>query len=290
MPQKNNKAENKQSENKKTSKLHAIRTFKTDTSEVIKKGEVSLTDIFLKQRAKKPRLASTQQSSKNKALVFTGLGIIACIVIGISLFLFSKQVATEPQREILRPPKPILLNQKETILELTNKKGFGNQIKNLLRAEYNIGDIIYIPLKKESETGAYYLNTKEFLSFLQAETPAFLTTAVKDGFFLGILILGKNHPILIFEIKRGEHNNAFAGMLKWEKHMLNDLGFMLKENLGNTLSPVFTDKIIKNQNVRAVEAENNIILLYSIFNKKYLIITENTKVFEEIIKQFVLFS
>lgn len=280
----------------KKSTLFGIRTFKSDLSETMKKGEVSLTSAFLnqdKQRSAQNSRVNQAHTIKKILLIVSGVILIVTLV-GVSVFFFFRDSKNTPtQDQIIKPPKPLVFSQSEVILEATSETNLKNQLEQIIEKEYLLGDLVYFPIKKDNQ----YLNSKKFLNLLNTVSPTFLTTFLEDDFFLGILSADTNHPVLIFEIKEEQYDSAFAGMLRWEKQILNDLSFMFIRNVANiTTTPVFVDKIIKNQSARIAEIAKQIgdeegsILLYSVFDRKYIIIADDQEVLSEIIRQFVLYS
>jgi len=285
---------NKDGDSQKTnSSLQTIRTLKSDMSDVLKKGEVSLTSAFLKQGPGEngEGMEPTGGSKKNFTL-FIALGSIlaAAAIFGI---IYSSLIKKEagPQPTILIQPEPILTSQEKIVLEVTDQASLKEQTQKALANTYKIGDLIYAPIEKRTESGlTYFLETNQLFSFLNASTPVFLTSFLKNNFFFGVINLEKNYPVLIFEINEGEYDSAFAGMLKWEKHLPEDLSFMVRDEAAPEEEAEFKDKIIKNQSVRIIEKNGESLLLYSIFNEKYIIITENAGALQEIIQQFIRFK
>jgi len=275
-------------------KLPRIRTFQTDSAEVIRKGETSLSDIYQRQQKRKSSFLQGQQNKipinqKSWAII---LSLIALATIAglTSLYFLNKKPPVEDTNKITQPSKSILPNQEEIILEATTRENFEKQLNILLKTNYDAGILVYLPIKKETSAGSYFLNSKIFLNFLNTNVPVFLTSFLEEDFLLGIINLEKNYPILIFKTEKKNYDSVFAGMLTWEENLLKDLNFLLAEELKPSDNIVFSDKIIKNQSARIVEKDGQLIFLYTIFNKSYLIITNSPKALEEIIEQFVLYK
>jgi len=87
--------------------------------------------------------------------------------------------------------------------------------------------------------------------------------------------LSKDWPILILSIR--SYESAFAGMLKWEKTMGQDLSAIFNSaNAGD-----FQDKEIQNHDTRT-----NSVLIYSFINRNYLVIVQNEEPLKEIFRRF----
>ena len=79
-------------------------------------------------------------------------------------------------------------------------------------------------------------------------------------------------------IKLSSFENAFAGMLAWEKTLSQDIGplFATSELLRNLpIDSVFTDIVDKNKDIRILMFNDQTVLLYSFFDNNKLIITDN---------------
>ncbi|MBU1092054.1 hypothetical protein KKA27_04305 [Patescibacteria group bacterium] len=283
--------------NNKNSKVQNIRTFRSDASDFVKEKGSSLTDLFMEQQratslAKDHETTSESFSTKTRTQkkILLYLPLLLLFVIGTSIFLFLRRSEPTPQEFTPPPPTPIITGQKEVTLEFSNKKLFEEQLSKTIGAPRNPGDLVSIIIKKSDENGnVYYPDSKEFLDLMQITPPSFVTSFIKENFFLGSLQLAENHPVLIFEIEK-QQSTVFSGFLRWEENILSDLDFIVG-NLSVPYSSLsFTDEIIKNQNARVIEWQDNIVFLYIFLDKKYIIITNSSRALEEIIRRFVLFK
>jgi len=114
-------------------------------------------------------------------------------------------------------------------------------------------------------------------------------------FMIGMYQTDKNNPFLIF--KASYFENAYAGMLEWEKILEKDMKVLFRlpgyEKIGDLLAELnaepikqFQDTVILNKDVRIIKDENaNTLLLYSIIDKETIIITTNENAFKEIINR-----
>ena len=108
-----------------------------------------------------------------------------------------------------------------------------------------------------------------------------------------------NAPFIIF--KTDFFQNSYAGMLDWEKNMVDDLAILLNfeekiKNQNNTGTSTvrgylavrgrFEDKIILNRDVRKFTNENGVsLLVYSFIDKDTLVITTSENVLRSIIQK-----
>ena len=105
-----------------------------------------------------------------------------------------------------------------------------------------------------------------------------LTRALEPVFMLGLL--GESR-FIIFKLSSFE--NAFAGMLAWEATLKEDLnGLFLKPVTASSTPQSFQDIIYRNKDVRALVDGGEAYLLYSFFDSKTLIITDDLETLEQL--------
>ena len=100
----------------------------------------------------------------------------------------------------------------------------------------------------------------------------------------------KSHLFLMFEIK--DYNQSYAGMLAWERTLLNDMFPFFKIDVSgdssNLLNTPWKDTIINNKDVRVLYDKNSNSLLYYIFiDKSNFLITDNEDTIKEIISRLL---
>ncbi|PIS13577.1 MAG: hypothetical protein COT67_01035 [Candidatus Tagabacteria bacterium CG09_land_8_20_14_0_10_41_14] len=279
--QNTNQPEEQQKKTEEKTDLHALRTFKSDLSETLKEGKMSIADIYLKQKEIPQNGRKTESQYLKRAALFSFIALAMTAAGVFIFFLIAGNNGEEPQN-VQEAPPAILINEQEIILEVSDKTDFGNKFSLLFEKSYNAGNLIYLPVKT---TGGIYLTSKDFLNLLESNAPGLTTSFITEKIQLSLLNLQRLHPILILEIQKGQYDSAFAGLLRWEKQLPQDLNFILSKGETPPRAVFFEDKLIKNQSVRALKKEGETIMLYSVFNKKYIIITDDEIAFEEIIKR-----
>jgi len=127
----------------------------------------------------------------------------------------------------------------------------------------------------------------EFLRAIGTGHPSELERALSPEFFFGIHTVDKNAPILVMEV--ASYELAFAAMLEWEETMNADLApiftpvaaYRLDAN-GLPIERAFTDVVMRNYDVRALEDDNGAVQLYYSFpTRDLLIIAESPFSFTE---------
>jgi hypothetical protein len=269
-----------------------IRTFKTDIAEYLKKKDISLTEIAAAQERRRRQyalIAKPDGGFRKKIIIFAAAIILLVAASGFLIFFIKNKQKPSSQAVEPSPPAPILTSQKEVILDFQDGDDMERKISEVLTTNLGPGDLLYLPLRlrRETKKETHFIGAKEFLKFIEAEASPNLTNFLKNSFFLGVLHLKKNYPVLIFESQKGKIENIFAGMLSWEKSLVKDLSFLIptKKTESRILFPSFTDKIIENNASRIIQAQGETILLYTILNNKYIIITTSEESLKEIIKR-----
>lgn len=142
----------------------------------------------------------------------------------------------------------------------------------------------------EGERGRRVATTQEWFERLSGSADPALVRAFAPTFMLGVYGGDRNEPFLI--LKTAFYENAFAGMLTWEKTMGNDLAPLFGSTLSmraheNPQSPsgsFFSDEIINNKDTRALRnLDGEIELMYSFVDRETLVITTNKTTFLEIL-------
>ena len=129
---------------------------------------------------------------------------------------------------------------------------------------------------------------------LHTRIPSSLLRSLDPDFFFGIHSFNQNNPVLIFTTT--DYQNAYAGILSWEKAMPNDIGGLFASptvspstsgtSTATTTLPVFQDKVITNKDTRAlVDSTGKTLFFYSFVDQNTLIFTTSASTFGEVISR-----
>lgn len=142
-----------------------------------------------------------------------------------------------------------------------------------------------IELKKGEGVNSPLMTTSAFLDFLQARAPGSLVRAFNPLFMMGLLSGNPRHTFLI--IKLDSFENAFPGMLGWEKFLADDLlplfaADAIVKNLPS--DTVWKDITIQNKDARVLkDSTGTTVLLYSFFDNNRLLITDSEETLRTLI-------
>lgn len=271
--------------------------------------------VVVEKKARNPELVrNTLTIVVSAILVLLGIGSL------VGFYLLQKKPPT------LSTPSPV----DQTIISFSNKEII--PIENLGREELIVkinaikdaqggsdNQITYIALTKQVDNEAVPVSLTEFLAILKTSIPPATLRSFKNQFMLGMEYNGRNQPFII--IKLSSFDNAFAGMLAWEKTLNSDLGVIFSrrsipitsntptastdENQSSTTPPTtqpvtrivntdanansnFEDVTIQNKDARVLKnSRGEEVMLYSFLDQNTLLITSGASSFHDILNKYL---
>ncbi len=210
--------------------------------------------------------------------------------IGIGYWYFSNLPASPKSAPRVTGTAKIILADKEKMLDTTRlaRDTFITAFARERSAALALSSFtLIVPAKAiqgaDGEAAVQALAASEFLSLISAGVEGGFVRALEPHFALGLRGLPTNRAFLIF--KTNYYQTALAGMLKWEKNMLGDIGPLFGEAIGGVN---FTDRTIRNRDVRELlGTDGKPLLLYGFADKKTLIVTNDGDSFEKIMGKLV---
>lgn len=259
--------------------LPVLRTFKSDSSQYIKKEGISMVDVATAEAKK--GFGSFAVAGPNRSL-FTKRNIIlagAVLIIAgagfAGLLVFSKKEAAQPA--VISLPKPVLT------ADFEKEATFGTLL-DVTKEPVKENKLLYLAVINEDGQTKRLATASEFFSNFGVAFPGDISDIFEENFMLSVY---NSHPSLIFKVK--SYEKVFISMMKWEGNMAGDLRdiFMIKDVMA--VSGSFADKVIKNHDVRILNDSQGIpIISYSFINKEYLAVSAGEDALEEIIRRFSL--
>ncbi len=232
------------------SPLKNLRTYQGDVAEALKDSNASMLSISLAARKKKekepPPTQTPIERKREKKNTMLALSSALLLVIGLSILgsLYYVHVQNLPV-PVIEPPRSIISFDRETeILSngLTKEKFLSvvEDIKNDPKEKNKpASSITYLHIVKRASTTPTIIvtdsiNGSEFLSLLKSRAPISLTRSFVSSFMLG-LYRGRNNDAFIL-IELSSYENAFDGMLSWEKNMWGDIGALMSPKIISVVS------------------------------------------------------
>jgi len=306
-----------------SSPLKQIRTFQGDVAEALKNQNESVVSIqraevkraerkieepvvekadFLKPVTITPEVARTappkevktltseqieqRKSIKSGILLFLGIIVLVALGAGGAWFGYKQYktkvavpIATEFENKFLSTDNFIdtdaLTLKRESLIKLVRGELEKTGFKGIEQIELHKGSNIDAPL----------LPTETFLTLIQSHAPGSLIRAFNPLFMLGTIGENPKHTFIL--IKLDSFENAYAGMLKWEPNLADDLlPFFAPEEVTSTLpsNTLFTDVTIQNKDARVLkDPAGTSVLLYSFYDNSILVITDSEETLRTLI-------
>lgn len=302
------KEEDNQKKNPEKIPQIAIRTFRSDLAEVVKKNKISIDKAFLAEQKKEGNSSLMSfgdkkinyKTKKNLFFSFFSLFLVFAGVFAVYWVYSNKptplvkvdevEVKTfiypEYQREIFV--------DSESIIKLTDT--IRNELKN---SSLPIGSVLHLFLTKKHTdqkniTGKSVLETEELFALINSRVSSNFVRFLEKDFMYGFYSSLDIYPFLIFKTNSFDH--SFPEMLAWEKNLMEDLRPLLVEDnpsistidLRNSVFE-FKDVVLNNIDARAVlDERGEIIFVYSFVDANTLVITTNKNVLKEIVSRLTI--
>lgn len=281
--------ENKNDQKGEGPRKPIIRTMVSDVQEYLKGKKFSLTDLLAQKEKRAEEGFEEPWTERFKPAFYFLALILAVIFIGFGAFWLRK-AALEPK--VPKPVQPAAIIPASVVktieLDSPTRDSFLNEWSgyfNLRLLPREFGQIIIFDISQNK-----FLEAKDLFELLKINLPPLLSAGLEGPMTIGVMDTPRgNEPIFIFKIK--SFSDAFAGMLNWEK----DLPAALEGLLSTEISLFradnnFQDVVVANHDARLLKnkgGEN--ILVYAIFNRRFLILAQSPRALETIVKQLSLF-
>ena len=179
--------------------------------------------------------------------------------------------------------------EKEVVLSDLSRMGLIGSVTQNTEA-LGIDEVRHLIIKEQSSGigGPVLMSSERFLSLLESRAPGSLIRAFDPLFMHGIIGRESGAPSTFIIFKLESFENAFAGMLDWERALAEDIGplFGTAESIRNAgAEPAFRDITTRNKDVRVLEINGQISLLYSFYDNEILIITDNLETMQTLIER-----
>jgi len=275
---------------KKRTPLKQIRTFQGDVADALQKQQESLASIqqveHLKKKKVKLAKTSSVNSKKRKEFFYLLLGsllLLALSAIGV-WYAYNEYVEKTTTPPMVVPANRFIYADTEVVLNITaiSREDFIKTLSNAIEGVPE-GKLSHIVLKKNVVRGDGLLSSSEFLDILKSQAPGNLIRALNPLFMFGAI--GENAFLIM---KLASFENAYAGMLAWEKNLNRDIGPLFATAKLSRSAPsesTFIDLRDKNKDIRAFMFEDQTILVYSFLDNNTLIIADNVEILGTLIER-----
>jgi len=306
----------------RSSIVKALRTYKSDVAEAIKKQGASLVSIVTaenKRRVRReqesliPKKEIWKPKKKKRKIAWKSIAVVVVSVVFLgagansAVFFYLESIQDGPIIKVFDIPSLVFVDAQEKF-DVTglSRREFLNQLNaKKIGVDTSLGSIkhFYIAhniLAEDGSEESILLNSDELFSLLDTQAPTPLIRSLVPTFMFGVHVFDGNQPFFI--LNTNFYENAFAGMLEWEAFMGDDLAPLfgprfapstLSTQVGTTSAttttdtlfpPPFEDLTIKNKDIRvSYNEDGGIKLLYGFPDAQTIIITTDEHTFDEIL-------
>jgi hypothetical protein len=284
----------------------ALRTLEGDIAEAIEKRNASLASMAIaseQSRSEEAGKKHTAKGSRGKLLIILSSILLVLIGIGAAYYLYleSPLAPGTPATPAASPIPSVVAADSQKSLDVSGMTAVAVDAaisKSFGAALGSHGSVVEIVPLEKTGTSESIVGAADFLILAGVPAPDLLTRSLNSEWMLAVYNDdGSPEPVLI--LTDNFFQNAYAGMIEWEKSMINDLSPLLgysDNQSATTASPTpstyfgiqgsFKDGVIMNKDIRAfTEPDGTVPLLYSFIDNNTIVITTDGKALSEIISR-----
>lgn len=276
-------------------KIKRVRTYQGDVANTLKNEQTSAVQMVLAEHKRREKRKKDKSPATKKNLTFIILSILLVVtgVIALSAvaFYIIKKVRVPAIQTPIEIVSPIFSETKKEI-DVTDfsKTNLVETIQDeILNINIRLDFIEYLYFTEnisriDGQPDVKVLITPQrFFEIINTKMQDSLLRSFGSSFMFGVYSFNGNQPFIILDTKFFE--STFIGMLKWEPYMASEILPLFDiKTTPTVLDKKFEDVVVKNRDLRVLrDDEENIILLYSFFNRNTLILATDTKTLDEII-------
>lgn len=277
-------------DNKKETKIPAVRTFRSDLDQAVHDQGASLASIMLAEKKHQEETSKVVAAKSIKSsLIYVLLSILLIVGAVVSYFVFKSMTDKASTAQVVQDQLSTYVSY-DTVTHLKadgliGKESIGAVVQSARSQAGKNGSIEVLSFEKNAP--AVTLTTSEFFKALMVNPSANLLNSVSENLMTGIYTTPNldRHLFLIFGVQN--YDKALTGALEWERTIINDLFTIFNIQVSGNYSPIlnsqFEDVVINNKNARIIRDVNGKPALYMLFiNKDLFIITDNEDAIQEI--------
>ncbi len=263
--------------------IHSIRTFKMDAAEAVKYGNVSKVDIAVaeqKKRETSKTIEYTGETHRSPGLYVAIVLVVIVALCGGWYYWFASTGGTKAQTPTVSVVfKPIVPYTQASIISLDLNDPDVDPLSlagaKLAAANLSVSSLLAL-VPVASATSTLPLPIAGTLS--RTHIPDRLLRSLSDDYMIGAYSYDMQGAFVI--LKNTFFQNAFSGMLDWEKDLGSDFLPLIRvsypgEGVGS-LAASWTDSVVSNIDVRALQdTTGKTVLAYAFADKDTIVIATN---------------
>ncbi|MEK7662320.1 MAG: hypothetical protein AAB355_02375 [Patescibacteria group bacterium] len=266
-----------------------VRTLEGDIASAMKEKKGSVVSIAIAEQKKREKEFHFEgaETGKNSFFVFASVVALAGGIVLFGFMFFERQNANQEPQEQKTPS--IVFAEKEKAIEMakaSRSKIISEVSKETNQSTLKLNTIEQIRFMEISGDIKTELNVNGLISAMGTHMPGILERSLSPEFMLGIHSWDGNQAFLV--IKTDFYENAFLGLLRWERDMAGDLlplfGKTISDENRYLLEKDFSDIVIKNRDARVLYDNNGAVsIIYAIPDKKTIVISSHEDTLSEVI-------
>lgn len=270
-----------------------IRTMRTDAELYAKEKKLSTMQISASAYASQTKLPMSAEDTKSplKMILFAGVVLLCVVVLGLGAWwLLSSKNRGLPAQELPPPPAIVFVDGQNILtIKQTNRASVVGAIADERAKTFRSGILNYYPIKVSlANNVSAYLQIKDLSKLLEWHTPPLLLENLAPDFNAYIFANKQTNDLAVI-MKTTNFEKAFSSMLEWERALARDWQDFLNNISGTVAFPsAFQDEIIKNNDARILKKDDgSVIVGYTIFNKKYIVISTSREALGAIVDRLI---
>jgi flagellar basal body-associated protein FliL len=278
----------------KRSILKNLRTYQGDVDDIVGKGEVTMTSIALAEQQRqslRPDVAAAEQPTdqeniQHKIMLIVGglLLILGIVTIGAVIY---NSMQDKQQAKIAVSDALVAYAQKNDLPTASSTRAdlLGQIISYRQSFKLPVNSILYLNTVGSAKTP---MSVQDMMLLLAPQIPDALLRSFDPTYMIGVYSFDTNEPFII--LTTSDFGSAYAGMLKWEATMPQDLArvFNLPKLAPGAAPYIFEDEAFKNKDLRVVkDADRHTVLLYSFIDRNTLVITSHENILTGLLGKFI---
>ncbi len=294
--------------------IKSLRTYAGDVEEAMIRNKTSAAHILVAEQGKRDKTLIDTAPPRNSGIrnkFFLILGSLLLVLGGLTVGAVYYLKATE-EVIIEQKTKALIAYSQEKPISIgsaTRESFVSALVSDKESFSMPVNSVLYINPVNPDGTPA---KAEAVLSLLAPKMPSSLSRAFSNTYMLGIYSFDTNEPFIILTTE--EFSQSFAGMLRWEKDMVSDLGKLFGITLTTptpvatttaTTTPIasttvplipetpnaFVDVELRNKDLRVLKnAAGQAVLIYSFIDKNTLLITTNENIFMAVLGKYQVSS
>lgn len=287
-------------DNRNDPSIKPLRTFKTDAEEAVRYQNISAAQIALAEQRKKeaavaaPVQYAEEEKKSSSSFVLILLAVLFVALLGGAGYYYWYFMKPSEAPRTVNVPKGLTVKtlipyaKAELISLKAGGDTFADIAKKLAATDVHIGEV-YALVPVPAGTTTVIAAPSAVLQ--GTRIPDRLLRSLGSEYMVGTYVYHANGPFII--LKDTFFQNAFAGMLDWEKNLRNDFIPLIRvthpdETIVDTDTDVFTDALVSNVDARALKnGAGDTILAYAFADKDTIVIAADIDTLKYVLEQLL---